>query len=165
MLIAEELDADWAKVRVEQAVADRQYGDQKTDGSSSVSDTFSYLRFVGASVRALFVAAAAQTWGVDQSTCRTEKGVVIHTLSGKRLPYGDLIGVASTFDPSSVSLAVVKLKQTEQFTLIRNARTTGGYTPKNRWKCHLWFGCPLARNALRNHRSLPNSGWYSESCR
>ena len=53
MLIVEELDADWAKVRVERAVADTQYGDQKTDGSSSVSDTFSNLRFVGASVRAL----------------------------------------------------------------------------------------------------------------
>jgi isoquinoline 1-oxidoreductase subunit beta len=127
MLIAEELDADWAKVRVEQAVADRLYGDQKTDGSSSVSDTFSNLRFVGASVRALFVAAAAQTWGVDQSTCRTEKGVVIHTLSGKRLPYGDLIGVASKLKPDTVQEA--KLKQTEQFTLI-GTRTPRVDTPQ-----------------------------------
>jgi isoquinoline 1-oxidoreductase subunit beta len=127
MLIVEELDADWAKVWVEQAVADRQYGDQKTDGSSSVSDTFSNLRFVGASVRAVFVAAAAQTWGVDQSTCRTEKGVVIHILSGKRLPYGDLIGVASKLKPDTVT--EVKLKQTEQFTLI-GTRTPRVDTPQ-----------------------------------
>ncbi len=127
MLIVEELDADWAKVRVEQAVADTQYGDQKTDGSSSVSDTFSNLRFVGASVRALFVAAAAQTWKVEQSTCRTEKGVVIHTLSGRRLPYGDLIEVAGKLKPNSVT--EVQLKQTEQFTLI-GTRTPRVDTPQ-----------------------------------
>ena len=118
MLLAEELDADWSKVRVEQALADRQFGDQKTDGSSSVSDSFYTMRSAGAKARTLLVLAAAHIWGVDQSTCRTEKGVVFHTPSGRHLPYGNLIGVASTLDPSSVSLAAVKLKQTEQFTLI-----------------------------------------------
>jgi len=118
MLLAEELDADWSKVRVEQALADTQFGDQKTDGSSSVSDSFYTMRSVGAKARTLLVLAAARVWGVDQSTCRTEEGVVFHTPSGRHLPYGDLIGVASSLDSSSVSLAAVKLKQTEQFTLI-----------------------------------------------
>jgi isoquinoline 1-oxidoreductase beta subunit len=117
MLLAEELDADWSKVRVEQALADRQFGDQKTDGSSSVSDSFYTMRSAGANARALLVLAAAKVWGVHQSTCRTQKGVVIHPPSGRRLPYGDLIGVASTLNPSSLSLAA-NLKQTEQFTLI-----------------------------------------------
>ncbi|HEY6408091.1 MAG TPA: molybdopterin cofactor-binding domain-containing protein, partial [Ktedonobacteraceae bacterium] len=130
MLIAEELDADWANVRVEQALTDRQYGDQKTDGSSSVSDSFSSMRSAGAEVRALLVLAAAQDWGVDHSTCRTEKGVVIHTPSGKRLPYGDLIGVASKIKLDLATLAAaVKLKQTEQFTLI-GTRTPRVDTPQ-----------------------------------
>lgn len=128
MLIAEELDADWAKVRVEQALADTQYGDQKTDGSSSVSDSFIPMRFVGAGARTLFVTAAAQSWGVDKSTCRTEKGAVIHTPSGKRLPYGDLIGVASKLNPETLA-AEVKLKQTEQFMLI-GTRTPRVDTPQ-----------------------------------
>jgi isoquinoline 1-oxidoreductase subunit beta len=118
MLLAEELDADWATVRVEQALADTQYGDQKTDGSSSVSDSFYTLRSVGAQARAFLVSAAAQTWGVHQSTCRTEKGAVVHSPSGKRLPYGHLIGVASTIKLDPAILAGVHLKQTEQFTLI-----------------------------------------------
>ena len=118
MLLAEEMDADWATVRVEQALADAQYGDQKTDGSSSVSDSFYTMRSVGAQARAFLVSAAAQIWGVHQSTCRTEKGVVIHPPSGKRLPYGNLIGVASTIKLDPATLAGVHLKQTEQFTLI-----------------------------------------------
>jgi isoquinoline 1-oxidoreductase beta subunit len=119
MLLAEELDADWSKVRVEQALADRQFGDQKTDGSSSVSDSFYTMRSAGANARALMVLAAAQVWGVHPSTCRTQKGVVIHPPNGKSLPYGTLIGVASRLNPSPEALAGVgKLKQTEQFTLI-----------------------------------------------
>lgn len=118
MLVAEELDANWANVRVEQALADEQYGDQKTDGSSSVPDSFSALRSAGALARALLVTAAAQTWGVHYSTCRTENGEVIHLPSGRRLPYSDLIGVASTLKPNPTTLAPMKLKQPDQFTLI-----------------------------------------------
>jgi len=130
MLVAEELDADWAKVRVEQALADRQYGDQKTDGSSSISDSFLMMRSAGSVARAFFVSAAAQTWGVKQSTCRTEKGAVIHPPSGKRLSYGDLIGVASklNLDPATLAEAEVNLKQPEQFTLI-GTRTPRVDTP------------------------------------
>jgi isoquinoline 1-oxidoreductase subunit beta len=129
MLLAEELDADWTKVQVEQALADRQFGDQKTDGSSSISDSFYTMRSSGAQARALLVLAAAQMWGVDKSTCRTDKGEVIHIPSGRRLPYGALIGVASTLSRGSLSLAAsANLKQTEQFTLI-GTRAPGVDTP------------------------------------
>jgi isoquinoline 1-oxidoreductase beta subunit len=118
MLLAEELDADWSKVRVEQAPASSQFGDQKTDGSSSLSDSFDTMRSSGANARALLLLAAAKVWKVDQSTCRTEKGLVIHSPSGRRLQYGDLIGVANTLDSGSVTFGITKLKQPEQFTLI-----------------------------------------------
>ena len=129
MLLAEELDADWAHVRVEQALASTQYGDQKTDGSSSVSDSFSLLRSAGAVARALLVTAAAQTWGVDSSTCHTERGAVIHTPSGRRLPYGNLVGVASTLKLTPATLAPMKLKTPDLFTLI-GTRTPRVDTPQ-----------------------------------
>ncbi len=118
MLLAEELDADWSTVRVELAPADERYGDQLTDGSSSVNASYSGLRGAGAQARALLVAAAAQTWGVDQSTCRTEKGAVTHIPTGKRLSYGELAGVASTLPFTPTTLASMRLKQPDQFTLI-----------------------------------------------
>ena len=118
MLLAEELDADWSKVRVEQPNADVQYGDQLTDGSSSVSDSFSPMRDAGSVARALLIAAAAQTWGVKQSTCRTEKSMVIHIPTGKRLPYGDLVGLASTLPMNADNLASLRQKQPTEFTLI-----------------------------------------------
>jgi CO/xanthine dehydrogenase Mo-binding subunit len=77
-LAAEELDVDWSQVRVQQAPANIQYGNQRTTGSSSMSDSFTGMRLAGAQARALLVAAAARQWGVDVSTCRTAHGVVIH---------------------------------------------------------------------------------------
>ncbi|HEY7126222.1 MAG TPA: xanthine dehydrogenase family protein molybdopterin-binding subunit [Ktedonobacterales bacterium] len=116
MLLIEELDADWSKVRVEQAPADSQYGTQLTDGSSSVSGLFFTLRQAGAEARALLVEAAAEQWGVDPSTCRTDKGVVLHPASGQRLAYGALTEVASALGkPAPASL---KLKKSAQFSLI-----------------------------------------------
>ena len=99
MLIVAEWYADRAKVRVEQAVADTQYGDQKTDGSSMFPRYILKFAFRRCFSTGFVCVAAAQTWKVEQSTCRTEKGVVIHTLSGKRLPYGDLIEVAGKLKP------------------------------------------------------------------
>ena len=120
MSLADELDVDWSRVRVEQALTDTQrYGDQKTDGSASISDSFVPMRFAGASARAFLVAAAAQIWGVDQSKLHTEKGAVIHPSSGKRLSYGELIGTASKIKPGpALLIASEQLKKAEQFTLI-----------------------------------------------
>jgi isoquinoline 1-oxidoreductase beta subunit len=96
MIVAEELDADWSRVRVEQAWADPRFGDQDTGGSSSVRTKYEPMRKAGAAARAMLVAAAAQTWGVDRSACRTEKGTVIHAPSGRRIAYGNLVDKAAT---------------------------------------------------------------------
>ena len=99
MIVAEELDADWANVRVEQAIADPKYGGQGTGGSSSTSGMYNRLREVGAGARHMLVAAAAQKWGVDPATCTTLMGKVLHAASGKSIGYGELTEIASTITP------------------------------------------------------------------
>jgi len=90
MLVAEELDADWSKVKVAQAPGnDEIYGRLGTGGSSSVRGMNRTLRNVGATARAMLVAAAAKQWNVDPTTCRTEKGKVVGA-DGKTLDYGKL---------------------------------------------------------------------------
>src|SRR6266850_939053 len=101
MLLAEELEADWSKIRIESAPADKAYinpmfGMQGTGGSTSVRAAFTPLRKAGAAAREMLVGAAADTWGVDKSTCRAEQGAVIHTPSNRRLTYGTLAAKAAT---------------------------------------------------------------------
>ncbi len=95
MILAEELEADWASVRVEQSPANPRIGnDQITGGSGSIADTYSPLRTAGARARVILVAAAAQTWGVTPAECHAEQGVVVHAASGRRLGYGELVSAA-----------------------------------------------------------------------
>ena len=114
MLVAEELDADWRMVRVEQALAHPDYGDQMTATSSSVRDNWDSLRQAGATARHMLIAAAAQAWQVDAATCRAASGHVIHDSSGRRLSYGSLAVAAST-QPVPESPA---LKSPQQFRLL-----------------------------------------------
>ncbi len=78
MLVAEEVDVDWSSVRIEQAPADRQYGDQQTGGSVSVSTYYYPLLLAGAAARQMLIQAAAQTWDVKAEDCTTEPGYVVH---------------------------------------------------------------------------------------
>lgn len=101
MLIAEELEVDLAKVRVEQAPADEKtYGHplytlQVTGGSAAVPGAWAKLRQVGAVGKLMLVTAAAQTWGVQASACRAENGTVVHAATGRRLRYGELVATAA----------------------------------------------------------------------
>jgi isoquinoline 1-oxidoreductase beta subunit len=99
-LLAEELDVAWDRVFIEQAPADKAYFNsifpaQVTGGSTSVRAAWKPLREAGATARAMLVQAAANAWGVDPSECRTENGVVIHSASRRRLPYGELAQAAA----------------------------------------------------------------------
>jgi isoquinoline 1-oxidoreductase beta subunit len=123
MLIAEELDADWSRVRVEQAGVDKAFvnpifGIQATGGSTAVRGHWEPMRKAGATARAMLIAAAAQSWKADAADCRTEKGVVIHK-SGKRLSYGALAERAAKLTPPKD----VKLKDPAQFTLLGKSGT------------------------------------------
>ena len=90
-IVADELDADWARVKIVQATGDEKYGDQDTDGSHSVRSFFDTLRQTGASARLMLVRAAAQKWGVPESECSTGVHEVIHAKSGKKIGYGELV--------------------------------------------------------------------------
>jgi isoquinoline 1-oxidoreductase beta subunit len=96
MLVAEELEADWTRVRFEQAVPEEKYGDMGTGGSQSIRSLHLPLRTAGAQAREMLVSAAARTWGVDRAECRAERGEVIHAPSGRRLGYGALARAAAT---------------------------------------------------------------------
>src|SRR5437899_1642120 len=101
MLLAEELDADWSKIKIESAPADKAYinpmfGMQGTGGSTSVRAAYTPLRKAGAAAREMLLTAAAETWGVDKSECHAEKGAVIHASSKRRLTYGKLAAKAAT---------------------------------------------------------------------
>jgi isoquinoline 1-oxidoreductase beta subunit len=105
MIVAEELDADWSLVRVEQAVADDKYGRQNTFGSRSIVSMWDILRQTGATARAMLIAAAAQTWGVDPHELATENGAVIDRPTNRRLAYGQLVETAAHLPlPEQVAL-------------------------------------------------------------
>ena len=95
MILADELDADWKRVKLEQAIGDPRYGDQNTDGSHSVRSFYQAMREAGAAARMTLVQAAAQKWGVPTTQCATELHVVVHKASGRKLGYGELAAAAS----------------------------------------------------------------------
>jgi isoquinoline 1-oxidoreductase subunit beta len=94
-IVADELDADWNRVKVVQAIGDAKYGDQDTDGSHSVVSFFDPLREAGATGRLMLVRAAAQTWSVPEKECTTDASYVMHKASGKKLGYGELASAAA----------------------------------------------------------------------
>ncbi len=95
--VADELGADWARVRIVQADGDEPaYGSQNTDGSHSVADFLTPLREMGAAARLMLEAAAASKWGIAATDVRTELHEVIHPSSGRRLGFGALVEAART---------------------------------------------------------------------
>lgn len=108
MIVAEELDADWTNVRIEQASTGPEYTRLGTGGSGSVSSSWPVLRPAAATARAMLVAAAAAAWSVDYATLRTENGFVIGA-GGRRASYGELATAASKLEvPKDVALKTGK---------------------------------------------------------
>jgi isoquinoline 1-oxidoreductase beta subunit len=122
MLIAEELDADWAQVRAELAPAgdaykDPRFGMQMTAGSISVAHSFAHYREIGARARAMLVAAAARQWQVSPEQCRTSQGAVIGP-AGQTASYGSLADAAM----KQPAPATVRLKEPGEFRYIGQPR-------------------------------------------
>lgn len=95
-IVADELEADWRRVTVDQAMADAVYGNQNTDGSWSVRGFMQRMREAGASARRMLEQAAADQWQVEVSECRADNHRILHDSSGRSLDYKDLVATAAT---------------------------------------------------------------------
>jgi CO/xanthine dehydrogenase Mo-binding subunit len=114
MILAEELEADWKQIEIEQAGASTLYGDQGTGGSASVKSTWDPMRKAGAAAREMLISAAALTWGVPRSTCAAQAGYILHGASKRRMSYGELAAKAATLPvPTDVAL-----KQSKDYKIV-----------------------------------------------
>lgn len=117
MIIAEEMEADWSKVTIEQAVLDpEKFGFQSAGGSNSARQNWDSLRRVGAAGKQMMIEAAAATWKVPASECTAALSTVTHTPSGRKLSYGKLAAKAASIP--APDLAKVALKDPKTFTII-----------------------------------------------
>lgn len=100
MMLADELEADWTTIRVEQApTIPAVYHHLGTGGSGGTEETWAPMRRAGAQARAMLLAAAAARWNARPSECRASNGSIIHISTGRRLRYGELVATASTLAP------------------------------------------------------------------
>jgi isoquinoline 1-oxidoreductase beta subunit len=114
LVVAEEMEADWSRVKVAQAHGDEvKYGNQDTDGSRSTRHYLMPMRQIGASARAMLEAAAAKRWGVPASEVKAANHEVVHPSSGRRLGFGELAADAAK-EPVP-DLASLKLKDPKDF--------------------------------------------------
>jgi isoquinoline 1-oxidoreductase subunit beta len=117
MVVADEMEADWAHVLVQQAPGDeKKYGNQDTDGSRSIRHWVQPMRQCGAAMRMMLEQAAAKRWGVDVSEVRAENHKVVHLDSGNMLGYGELAKAASALP--TPPLEALRLKDPSQFRYI-----------------------------------------------
>jgi isoquinoline 1-oxidoreductase beta subunit len=144
MVVAEEMEADWSRVRFEAAPVDPAYnhtlfGIQLTGGSTSTWTEWERLRKAGASARQMLIAAAAEAWNVEPGSCRAESGYIKHPASGRQQSFGKLAEKASRLKPPENP----PLKDPKDFKLI--GKPPGGSIPPTRrtarrssgwmWRC------------------------------
>ncbi len=116
MMLAEELEADWSSIQLEQAMPGGRFKGirLRTSGSGSTEGTYNALRKAGATAREMLIAAAAERWKVERSACRAESGSVVHSPTGRKLSYGELAASAAQQKPSENP----RLKDPTEFRLI-----------------------------------------------
>lgn len=114
LVVVDELDADWKRVKIEQAIGDERYGEQNTDGSHSIRSFYDAMRVAGATARFMLIQAAAQQWSVPATECDAELHTVVHRATNRSAGYGDLAAAAA-------KLSVPKQEELK-------------FKPKNRWR-------------------------------
>ncbi len=109
LVVADELEADWSRVTVVQAVGDKKYGSQNTDGSCSIRDFHDAMRVAGASARRMLEQAAAQTWNLPVNEVTAQNHRVVHAGSGRAAGFGELVATARTLPvPDATTLQFKK---------------------------------------------------------
>jgi isoquinoline 1-oxidoreductase subunit beta len=94
-VLADELEADWKRVKIEQALGDPKYGSQNTDGSCSIRDFYDAMREAGATARLMLELAAAEKWAVPVGECKAQNHFIVHASSGRKLGFGELVALAA----------------------------------------------------------------------
>jgi isoquinoline 1-oxidoreductase beta subunit len=164
MLIADELDADWRLVRIDDAPLDPKYGGQGVGGSDAVRSDWDNLRRVGATARALLVAAAAAEWNVAAAECTTATHAVRHAASNREARYGALAARAATLtvprdvpfkDPSRYRLIGTRVNGTDNVKIVTGQPLFGidVRTPNMKFaaiaKCPVFNGRPVKIDASK----------------
>ncbi|TVZ57086.1 isoquinoline 1-oxidoreductase beta subunit [Lutibacter sp. Hel_I_33_5] len=114
--IADEMEADWKYVSLEQATGDEKYGNQNTDGSRSVRTMLEPMRTMGAMAKMMLISAAATKWGVETSVCKAENHFVVNSVNKKKIFFGDLVDDAMKLEVPSAE--DVTLKEVKDFKYI-----------------------------------------------
>ena len=122
LVVADELDADWKRVKIDQAIGDKRYGDQNTDGSHSIRSFFDTMRECGAAARWMLIEAAAAQWNVPASECYTETHTVVHKATGRRVNFGELASAAARL--SVPKKEQIQLKQPSEWRYIGKGMTS-----------------------------------------
>ena len=166
MLVAEELDIEWDRVRIESMplgivkTADGyawKYGSQGVGGSTGLTNNWTFMREVGATGRLMLMQAAAQLWNVPIGQCSTRPGEVICESAGKKASYGELVKLASTLPLPEAAPA---LKPMDEYRIVgkphHNKEVRDIITGKAQ------FGSDLAnaRYALRRHTAFTRAQWH-----
>ncbi len=126
MIVAEELEADWSKIRVIQGNLNEEFGSQVTGGSASIRTSYDKLRKAGATAREMLISAAAIEWGVERETCFAENGYIHSSVTDNKLSYGQLIDRANTLPvPKNVIL-----KDPKDFKIIGKSKKSLGQSSK-----------------------------------
>jgi isoquinoline 1-oxidoreductase subunit beta len=118
MVLADELDADWSRVKIVQAQGDPKYGDQNTDGSRSMRQFYQPMRVAGASARQMLEAAAAYVWHVNAAECRARNHMIVHLPTGRQLSFGDAAKVASTLQLAPPDPAELRFKPANEWRYV-----------------------------------------------
>lgn len=160
LVVADELEADWKRVSVVQAIGDESiYGNQNTDGSFSMRMFFDPLRKAGAMARMMLEKAAANRWGVAESECKASNHEVVHT-SGKKLGYGELAEDASKLEVPADDKIILKEKKDWKYIgkasdivdindIVRGTANFGLDVNVPGMKCAVIMRCPVAGGKVK----------------
>ena len=111
MVVADEMEADWSKVVLQQAIGHKKYGDQNTDGSRSIRYLFKDMQQAGAAARTMLEQAAAEKWGVPASEVKAQMHKVVHEASGQEAGFGELAQAAAALDVPAPETLTFKKKE------------------------------------------------------